>query len=171
MIINRHHKLPAFTLVEVLIVITLSCFFVIMVYASVHFFLLFYVRDKVVQQATGTLWTLEGNLLHEIESSKILHCSQTDSLLVCIMPTGDTIRYNFHHRFILRSQNPRLDTFKVSCAELRFNYEGLPVESGIADRIDMKIGYKQSLQELQLDKTYTSDVLFKLADSLNLIAP
>jgi hypothetical protein len=164
-------KLPAFTLVEVLIVIIISCFFVVMVYASVRFFLLTYVRDKAMQQVAGNLWSLEGSLLHETETSQFLYCSVPDSLLLCIMPSGDTIRYHFHRQYLLRSQASRIDTLAAGCAELTFSFNSRPVESGITDHIEMKTRYKQSIQLLQFDKTYSPEVMFTLADTLNRTAP
>jgi hypothetical protein len=165
-IVNRNHPLPAFTLVEVLIVITISCFFVVMVYASVYFFLHVYIRNKMEQQAAGIIWKLEGSLLHEIETSQILFGSTRDSLLICIMPCGDTIRYKIHMKHLIRKQGLCTDTL-VSCAEWSCTFAGRPVESGITDHIELKIGYRKSHQMLQFDKTYTPEEIFNHADTFN----
>lgn len=165
----HNKKLPAFTLVEVLVVIIISCFFVVMVYTSVHFFLLSYVREKSLKQSAGDLWALEGSLLHETENARILKASLPDTLLICIMPGGDTISYRFGNHFILRSQGNRSDTLDTGCRELQFGYHGNPIESGVIDHLALKIGYRKYYLSLQFNKIYTPEVIFNHIDTLNSI--
>ena len=148
-------------------VITISCFFVIMVYASVRFFSLAYLHEKSTQQISEMVWTLEGSLLHEIETSKMLYGSVSDSLLICIMPFGDTIRYKFKQRIIIRNQGYRSDTFEVSCHELRFKFNDHFVESGFTDHMEFNIDYRQSHQLLEFDKTYAPEILSNYFNIVN----
>lgn len=167
----RNSKLAAFTLVEVLVVITISCFFVAMVYASVRFLIVSALSDKLSQQSEGAIWALEGSLLHETEAARLLTCSASDSLLVCIMPYRDTISYHFHRRYLIRLQGNREDTIAAVCNHLLFRFGKRPVESGIIDHIELKTLYMQKTLFLQFEKKYTPEQRFTLIDTLNFTAP
>lgn len=171
MLISRNCKLPAFTLVEVLMVITISCLFVSMVYASVRFYLHAYIRDKAMQQESIVIWNMEGNLLHDVETSQILNWSHEDSLLICTLPSGNLISYRFHMNYLLRRQGLRLDTLKVKCSELIFRFNGQPVESGIIDYLAITTKYKQTFQQILFYKTYTPEVLFNHIDTVKFKTP
>jgi len=154
-----------------LVVITISCFFVAMVYASVRFFLMTYSRDKETQQVANALWTLEGSLLHVTNASKYIYGFQADSLLLFIMPGGDTIIYHFHYRYILRTQKHRNDSIVAGCSDLHFSNNGHLVENGIIDHLEIKTGYRQTSQIIQHDKTYTPEMLFNLKETFNKTFP
>ena len=142
-----------------------------MVYASANFFIKVYINAQTTQQSAGMTWSLVGNLLHEIESSQVLTCSASDSLLVCIMPTDDTIQYQCKMKYLIRIQDRRIDTVFPVCLGLYFSYNGLFVCKGITDHIEIKFPYKQSSQILKFEKFYTPEVLFNHYNYLNSIAP
>lgn len=159
--------LRAFTLLETMVVIIISCFFVTMVYSSVHLFLLSYEQDKNRMLSEGDLWILEGSLLHESETAEILLASIPESLLLCIMPNRDTIRYKFRRSHIQRCQGNRTDTFDISCLEIQFMNNKKLIEYGITDEMVIATACGKHCQKHQFYKNYTPEIFFNHIDIRN----
>ena len=164
--ISHNKRYDAFTLVELMVVITISLFFVAMVYVFLRFFIFYYGKNETIQETVDDIWLFHTGMMHESAVAGYLEAIKTDSLILCVMPQHDTIRYFIHKKHIIRTQKERRDTIMLPCFLLSFYFNNQTIENGITDRILIGLWYGKNEYTLTFTKEYCPDIWFNFIDTL-----
>jgi len=154
------HKIRSFTLLEVVVVLLLSTFFIGMVYYSIFIYLSIVKKNKAEFLENAMISQLCSNMTVESSISCYIVADHTDSLIFFIMPSGDTIKYKLQTSRVIRYQNLRIDTSFIPMRSFSFWFNGKPVKQGYVDLVSIMVGKEVWNAELVISKVYTPGVLF-----------
>lgn len=154
------HKIQSFTLLEVIVVLLLSTFFIGMVYYSMIIYLSIIQKNKTTILENVMISSLYSSLTAESSISDYMEADLFDSVIFCVMPSEDTIKYELHTSRIIRYQSCRIDTFFIPLLSVSFSFNGKQVQKGYVDWVSIKVGREKKSMELAISKYYTPGVLF-----------
>jgi prepilin-type N-terminal cleavage/methylation domain-containing protein len=154
-------SLPAFSLVELLVVMVLSSIIIGIIYFSYSTITSYQLRltnQKRLAEDSATLYFV---LKKDVQQSEAVRAVSPETI-VCERSFG-LISYGFHHGYVLRQQLERIDTFLLRFERPRFFQQKKLLEA-----------YPFLVDEIQLrpqvnDDTTLSTTIFKYYDAAMLI--
>lgn len=116
------NKLPAFSLIEMLVVLVLSSIITGAVYYAYYTVNTFQVSLSRKYTSLRSAATLGYRLRTDVENARIT--TKLDSGFQCVLPSNRVITYVLHDQYITRHQDALIDTFRFKTSEKFFLFEG-----------------------------------------------
>jgi prepilin-type N-terminal cleavage/methylation domain-containing protein len=135
-----NHRITAFSLIEMLVVLVLSSLVVTIIYFVYYTVSTYQMRLIKNQQATEDIGALFFLLKKDIVRSKAVQAVSTDDI-ECITHEGFSVLYSFTRSYVLRQQVVRIDTFHGDFTMPVFQWQGKSVERypGDIDLVEINV--------------------------------
>jgi type II secretory pathway pseudopilin PulG len=116
-------SVPAFSLVELLLVMVLSSIIVGIIYFSYSTISAYQIKLSSQKRIAEDAATLYFILKKDVQQSEVVLATSPETIL-CKQLLGNT-SYSFYHRYVLRQQVERVDTFIMRFERPRFFQQGV----------------------------------------------
>ena len=158
-------------MVELLVVIVISCLLVVMVYSGVRFFIVIYMKNKNQNEIVNSIYTLQTQLWHEIAASSCVDYNHAEKILRLLALPKDTISYVFFETYMVRKQKSRSDTTDLIIKDVYCVFMDHQVFQGIIDRISFTVQYGNHEQLCSFKKSYSPYILLNYVDPVYITNP
>ena len=146
-------KVKAFTIMEVMITMVISCFLVM---ASLKVFLLFEhlvdLKNKQMENAKEVV-QLHQTLAGDMDNAILIKAK--DREISMLTEGGKYIGYDFEPSYIIRKVNELTDTFKIEISDFKIDHESI---TGYVNNIMMEVKSGGETYSISVGKEYTNDL-------------
>jgi prepilin-type N-terminal cleavage/methylation domain-containing protein len=153
------HKVAAFSLVEMLVVMVLSSMMVgiiYFVYYTVNSYQVSLSRKFNKVEGVNSLYSL---LTHDVDRSEYIEVTTTKVLKCHVKYTGNDIYYSFSPLYVLRMQESRTDTLACPVNSVAFFLHQKNMETGLIDEVQIETSFFGGITKLVFFKQYDAAIL------------
>lgn len=151
---KKSKNLKAFTLMEVMITMLLSCFLVM---ASLKIFLMF---EHLIllknQKMENSKISIQFSQTIKNDADNALSIEEYNDQILFLMPNNKYINYDIEQHYAFRALADVADTFKVEISDLKISKESI---TGFVNNIKMEIKIGEEIYPICISKEYTNDLL------------
>lgn len=151
----KWNKLKAFSLLEVLVALTISTILFGVVGSAYFIILENYHRYKQTQEISYDTYTLHRLLFMDMDKSSSVNAVSQNNL--AYFNFKDTVYYEFQDELVVRKAQME-DTFFIKLEEVNFSYKNENVNSGIIDQLSFSCT-NAGQSSFCFYKNYGADVL------------
>ena len=151
---NINRKIPAFTVMELMVTMVISG---IVVMAALQFYIIF---NKLIYQKNNTMEAgkeaLQFYYVLKNDTDSAVSLTSSREGIMMQLPEKNFIQYEFFDKYVVRVLNNQSDTFRVKVTDLNSEKDQT---TGYDNVIALEIENSKETFPILLEKTYTNDVL------------
>jgi prepilin-type N-terminal cleavage/methylation domain-containing protein len=160
------NRIPAFSLIELLVVMVLSSVIVSIIYVIFHTVSIYQLDLSKNQELTGEVATCYFLMKKDFERCKLINASNNRQIVCDGFDVNPTVTYDFSDNYVLRKQHLRTDTFHLSFLEVIYSWNGMKVNTfpSVVDEMAIQVRSPRDTLNMHFIKEYDASSLLLLTN-------